>query len=378
MVKRLLIPPALALIAPLTPAMAAEQDPFSFNMTQGVTATSYDAFNLHMLLFWVCLIIGVVVFAAMAWSLVRHRRSRGAVAAKFHESTAIEIIWTLVPALILIAIAIPATMVLVAENAQPAKPDVIVDVQGSQWKWHYKYPDQDISFFSNLATSSRDASQLGAKEQPSSAPYYLLNVDNPMVVPVGKTVQIRVTSDDVIHSWWVPQLGFKTDAIPGKINNMTFVVSKPGMYRGQCAELCGAGHAFMPIVVKAIMPAAFADWVQKEKAAAAATKADAAGPWDMKIAMAQGGKVYGSTCSACHQANGQGIKGTFPALDGMKLSVKDHIHIVVHGSKKNPAMQAYGKQLSDRDIAAVITYERNSWNNHTGDLITPKEVEAAR
>jgi len=377
MVKRLIML-ALALSAPFTPAMAAKQDPFSFNMPYGVTATSYDAFDLHMLLFWVCVLIGVGVFGAMAWSLVRHRRSRGAVAAKFHESTVIEIIWTLVPALILIAVAIPATMALVASNAQPKKPDVVVDVHGSQWKWHYKYPDQDISFFSNLAASSRDASQLGAKESPSSAPYYLLNVDHPMVVPVGKTVQIQVTSDDVIHSWWVPQLGFKTDAIPGKINKMSFVVSKPGMYRGQCAELCGAGHAFMPIVVKAVTPAAFADWVHKEKAAAAASKAEATGPWDMKSAMAQGKKIYGSICAACHQANGQGIKGTFPALDGMKLSVKDHINIVVHGSKKNPVMQAYGKQLSDREIAAVITFERNSWSNHTGDLITPKEVEAAR
>lgn len=377
MVKRLM-PLALTLIASITPAIAAEQDPFSYNMPYGVTSTSYDAFDLHMLLFWVCVLIGVGVFGVMAWSLIRHRRSRGAVAAKFHEHTAIEIIWTLVPALILIAVAIPATMALVAANAQPPKPDVIVDVHGSQWKWHYKYPDQDIAFFSNLAESSRDASQLGAKESPASAPYYLLNVDHPMVVPVGKTVQIRVTSDDVIHSWWVPQLGFKTDAIPGKINNMTFIVKKAGTYRGQCAELCGAGHAFMPIVVKAVMPAAFAEWVNKEKAAAAASKAEAAGPWDMKAAMAQGEKVYGSICAACHQANGQGIKGTFPALDGMKLSVKDHIDIVVHGSKKNPVMQAYGKQLSDRDIAAVITYERNAWSNHTGDLITPKEVEAAR
>ena len=377
MVKRL-IPLALGLLAPLAPAMAAQEDPFRINMPHGVTATSHTAYDLHMLVFWVCVFIGVGVFSVMAWSLVRHRRSRGAVAAKFHESTAIEIIWTLVPALILVAIAIPATKAIIAANAQPAKPDVIVDVHGSQWKWHYTYPNLDISFFSNLASSSRDASQLGAKESPANVPYYLLNVDHPMVVPVGKTIQVQVTSDDVIHSWWVPQLGFKTDAIPGKINKMTFVIDKPGTYRGQCAELCGAGHAFMPIVVKAVMPAEFTSWVDKEHAAVAATKAEAAGPWDMNTAMAQGKNVYGSICIACHQANGKGIKGVFPALDGMKLSVKDHINIVVHGSKKNPVMQAFGKQLSDRDIAAVITYERNAWSNHTGDLITPKEVEAAR
>ena len=311
MVKRL-IPLALGLLAPLAPAMAAKEDPFRFNMPYGVTATSNTAYDLHMLVFWICVFIGVGVFSVMAWSLVRHRRSRGAVAAKFHESTVIEVIWTLVPALILIAIAIPATKAIIAANAQPAKPDVIVDIVGSQWKWHYKYPKQDVSFFSNLASSSRDASQLGAKESPSSVPYYLLNVDHPMVVPVGKTIQVQVTSDDVIHSWWVPQLGFKTDAIPGKINKMSFVIDKPGTYRGQCAELCGAGHAFMPIAVKAVMPAEFADWVNKEHAAVAATKAEAAGPWDMKTAMAQGKNVYGSICIACHQANGKGIKGAFP------------------------------------------------------------------
>lgn len=366
------------LLAPLSSVMAAKEDPLSFNMPVGVTTTSQTAYDLHMLVFWVCVVIGIGVFSVMAWSLVRHRRSRGAVASQFHENTAVEVIWTLVPALILIAIAVPATKAIIAANAQPATPDVVIDVLGSQWKWEYKYPREGISFFSNLASPSRDASQLGAKESPANVPYYLLNVDHPMVVPVGKTVQVQVTSSDVIHSWWVPQLGFKTDAIPGKVNKMSFVIDKPGTYRGQCAELCGAGHAFMPIVVEAMMPAAYAEWMSKEKAALAATNAQAAGPWNMNAAMAQGKKVYGTICVACHQANGKGIKGAFPALDGMSISVKDHIDIVVHGSKKNPVMQAYGKQLSDRDIAAVITYERNAWGNHTGDLITPKEIEAAR
>lgn len=366
---------------PATPVLAAPEDPFSFNMPYGVTPVSHDAYDMHMLLFWVCVAIGVGVFGVLIWSLIRHRRSRGAVASKFSENVKLEVVWTIIPVLILVAVAIPATKVLLKTNTHPAHPDVVVDVYGSQWKWQYKYPNEGISFYSNLKSTSRDASREGSKESPGNVPYYLQDVDHPMVVPVGKDVRLRITSVDVIHSWWVPQLGFKSDAIPGQINKADIVIDKPGVYRGQCAELCGAGHGFMPIVVKAVTPAAYADWVAQRKQAAAAKKQNESAPWTRKVAMTQGKKIYGSVCAACHQANGQGIKGTFPALDGSKIAngpLKNHLDIVIHGSKKNPVMQAYGKQLSDRDIAAVITYERNSWSNHTGDLVTPQEVEAAR
>jgi len=366
---------------PQTVVAVAQESTSAFNMPIGVTEASRDAYGMHMLLLWICAVIGIGVFSVMTWSLIRHRRSRGAKASQFSDNTKVEIIWTVIPVLILVGVAVPATAVLLKTNDSPPDPDVVVDVHGSQWKWKYVYPDENISFFSNLSSSSRDASQLDANKDPADAPYYLLDVDHPLVVPAGERVRLRITSDDVIHSWWVPQLGFKSDAIPGQINKMDFVIDKPGTYRGQCAELCGAGHGYMPIVVKAVAPQAYTDWVDQKHAAAAEAKKQAGGPWTMEVAMKQGKKTYGSVCAACHQANGKGIEGTFPGLDGSKIAtgpLKAHLDIVIHGSKKNPVMQAYDKQLSDRELAAVITYERNAWSNDTGDLVTPQEVEAAR
>ncbi|HER35745.1 MAG: cytochrome c oxidase subunit II [Halothiobacillaceae bacterium] len=361
--------------------IAAQQKESAFNMPVGVTEVSRDAFDMHMLLFWTCVGIGVSVFSVMAWSLYHHRRSRGAKAAKFSENTTVEVVWTIIPVLILTAVTVPATAILLKTNAESPNPDMVVDVHGSQWKWKYVYPEEDISFFSNLATSSRDASQMNPETSPADAPDYLLAVDNPLVVPTDKTIRLRITSDDVIHSWWVPQLGFKLDAVPGSFNNADIRIDEPGTYRGQCAELCGTGHAYMPVVVKALAPPAYAEWVAEKKEAAAKEAAQASGPWTMETAMAQGKKLYASACASCHQANGQGIEGTFPALDGGKITtgpVKGHMDIVIHGSEKNPVMQAYGGQLSDREIAAVVTYERNAWSNDTGDLVTPEAVEAAR
>ncbi len=376
--KRLLL--ALTTLSTAVGA-AAQEDPSAFNMTRGVTEVSRDAFDMHMLLFWICVAIGVGVFGVMTWSLIRHRRSRGAKAAKFSENTTVEVVWTVIPVLILVGVAVPATAVLLKTNAESPDPDLVVDVHGSQWKWEYVYPDEEISFYSNLSASSRDASRLDAKESPANAPDYLLDVDNHLVVPAGKNIRLRITSDDVIHSWWVPQLGFKRDAVPGQFNNADIRIDEPGTYRGQCAELCGSGHAYMPVVVEAVTPEAYAGWVAQKQQAAAEEAEKASAPYSREVAMTQGKKIYESACAACHQANGQGIENTFPALEGGKITtgpVEGHLKIVIHGSEKNPVMQAYGDQLSDREIAAVITYERNAWSNDTGDLVTPQAVEAAR
>jgi cytochrome c oxidase subunit II len=373
----------LMLILLLTPSLAvaaAAEEPGGFNMPYGVTPTSHDVYDMHMLLFWVCTVIGALVFAVMIWSLVFHRRARGAVAAKFSGHTRLEIVWTAIPALILVAVAIPATRVLLAVNAHP-HPYVTVDIHGSQWKWHYSYPDQGIAYYSNLKADSRKASREHSGISPATVPYYLRDVDHPLVLPVGKDVRLRITGDDVIHSWWVPQLGFKRDAIPGFINRADIVIDKPGIYRGQCAELCGAGHGFMPIVVKAVSPAEFLAWVTQSKKAEAAEHESEQGPWTRQLAMTQGKKIFDSVCAACHQLNGKGIPGVFPALDGSKIvngPLAGHIKFVVHGSPRNPVMRPFGKEMNNRQLAAVLTYERNSWSNHTGDLVTPEEVEKAR
>ena len=376
--KRLL----LALITlPIAVGAAGQEEPAAFNMTRGVTEISRDAFDMHMLLFWICVAIGVGVFGVMIWSLIRHRRSRGAKAARFSENTAVEVTWTIIPVLILVGVAVPATAVLLKTNGESSDPEVVVDVHGSQWKWEYVYPDENISFVSNLSSSSRDASQLDAEEAPADAPNYLLDVDNPLVVPADTNVRLRITSDDVIHSWWVRELGFKRDAVPGQFNNADIHIDEPGTYRGQRAELCGSGHAYMPVVVEAVTPEAYAEWVAQKQQAAAKEAEQASAPYNREVAMKQGKTIYESACASCHQANGQGIEGTFPALDGGEITtgpVEGHLKIVIHGSEKNPVMQAYGDKLSDREIAAVITYERNAWSNDTGDLVTPQAVEAAR
>jgi cytochrome c oxidase subunit 2 len=352
----------------------APEEALHFNIPYGVTADSHLAWQMHMLVLAVVTLIGALVFTVIAWSLVRHRRSQRPEAAKFSGSFWVEILWTVGPALILIAIAVPATRVLLIENTHPT-PKVTVEVRGSQWKWHYSYVGLGIDFFSNLAAESR------GDVNPTSVAYYLRDVDHPLILPAQEDVRFLITSDDVIHSWWVPELGFKRDAIPGYINRVDIAIDQPGVYRGQCASLCGAGHAFMPIVVKALAPDQFQAWVKDQQATAAAQKAQSAAPWTQAMAMAAGAKVYDSICAACHQPDGKGVPGAFPALDGSPVvngPLAAHLKIVVHGSPRNPAMAAWGKQLDDRQIAGVITYERNSWGNHTGTLVTPEQVESAR
>ena len=350
------------------------------NMTRGVTEISRQVYDLHMTIFYICCAIGLVVFGAMFWSIVHHRKAKGVQPAQFHESTKVEILWTAIPVVILIVMAIPATRTLIAME-DTSKSDVTILVTGSQWKWHYKYLEYPVEYYSLLATPAKQIQNKLRKNEN-----YLLEVDRPLVIPTGRKVRFLMTSDDVIHSWWVPAFAVKKDANPGFINEAWTQVDEPGTYRGQCAELCGKDHGFMPIVVVAKTPEDFDIWIQSEIDRLAKLKAAEQELLSMQMtmpdAMALGEKVYQGYCSACHQPTGTGLPGVFPALKGSKMAIESaqkaaHIDIVLNG-KAGTAMQAFGKQLSLQEIAAVITYERNAWDNNTGDLIQAADIQAAK
>ncbi|MGK2941480.1 MAG: cytochrome c oxidase subunit II [Immundisolibacter sp.] len=348
---------------------------YEMNLMRGATDLSHRAFDLHMISLWVCVAIGVVVFGAMFYSLFAFRKSRGAVAANFHDNTTVEVVWTIIPFIILIAMATPATIALI-ELEDASDPGLTIKVTGYQWRWQYDYLDQGVSFFSNLATSSRDA----IKGDPSSVENYLLEVDEPLVIPINTKVRFVITSADVIHSWWVPAFGWKQDAIPGFINDAWTNVPQPGIYRGQCTELCGKDHGFMPVVVEAKTPEDYEGWLAGKKAEAQAAISGADREWTSDELMERGKAVYGTYCVACHQPNGQGIPPAFPSLVGSPLvtgPVEGHMDIVLHG-KPGTGMQAFGAQLNDVDLAAVISYERNSFGNTTGDYVQPAQIKAAR
>ncbi|OIM99191.1 cytochrome c oxidase subunit II [Idiomarina sp. MD25a] len=364
---------------PLLYSASALSQERSLNLTQGVTEVSRDVYDLHMTVFYICCVIGVVVFGLMFYSMIRHRKSRGREPAKFHENVKVEILWTLIPFLILVGMAIPATSTLIAmEDTSDA--DVTIQVTGSQWKWHYKYFDREVEFFSRLATQQEQISNKFEKSEN-----YLREVDNPLVVPTGEKVRFLVTSDDVIHSWWVPDFAVKKDANPGFINEAWTRIDEPGIYRGQCAELCGKDHGFMPIVVIAKTPEDYAKWIDETEAKQIAERERQQELLDMEMSMdelmAMGEKIYNSTCAACHQPNGQGIPGTFPALAGSPIASKPenldkHVDIVVHGVQGS-AMQAFAQQLTMQELAAVVTYERNAWGNDTGEMVQAADINAA-
>ena len=363
----------LGLVSTLSMSMVRAE--YGLNMTEGVTPISKELYVLHMLVFWICVVIGIVVFAAMAWSIIHHRKSKGAVAANFHESTTIEIVWTVVPLLILIGIAVPATGTLLRLEDAKTNADITVQVTGIQWKWKYTFVDDDVSFISSLAQSSRDV-----MDDPTGNEHYLLEVDKPLVLPVGKKVRFLFDSSDVIHAWWVPELAVKQDAVPGFINDSWAIIDEPGVYRGQCAELCGKDHGFMPIVVNAVSEPEYKEWLAGMKAEAAAAASAADKEWSMQDLLARGETVYQANCSACHGPTGAGIPGAFPAMTGSPIILGDaaeHINIVVNG-KAGTAMSAFKAQLNDVDIAAVITYERNSLGNNVGDTVQPSAIKNAR
>ncbi|MBV8680908.1 MAG: cytochrome c oxidase subunit II [Aquitalea sp.] len=359
----------------LLPGEAASAQELAINLPSPATSLARLEYDLHSMLLLVTGVIFLLVLAVMLYAIVRHRKSAGHIARQFHENTTVEIIWTVIPLLILLAIAWPATRAVLNQKSTHGE-DMTIKITGYQWKWRYDYLDDNFGYMSHLATPR--TMPAGSTALPA---HYLLEVDEPLVVPTGRKVRLLLTANDVIHSWWVPQLGIKQDAIPGFLRDAWFIVDQPGIYRGQCSELCGKDHGFMPIVVEARSPEDYARWRDARLKQAAASADDPSRVWSLAALRERGEKVYGQNCVPCHQASGKGIPGSFPALDGSPVVNGDkaaHINIVLNGSKKNPAMQAWGKQLSDTDIAAVITYERNAWGNHTGQLVQPAEVKAAR
>jgi len=350
-------------------ALAARE----WNLQPPVTPIAQQQYDLHLFIFWICVVIFIAVFGVMFYSIFKHRKSVGHAPEQFHENTLVEIVWTVVPFLILLFMAFPATKTILAMKDTSA-PDMTVKVTGYQWKWGYDYIQDGFGFYSNLKTP---LAQIENREPKGEN--YLLEVDNPLVVPVDTKVRLLITADDVIHAWWVPAFGVKQDAIPGFVRDTWFKAEKPGVYRGQCAELCGKEHGFMPIVVEVKTKADYATWLAAQKAKVAAAAEDPAKVWETKDLVARGEKVYAANCVACHQASGKGVAGAFPALDGSKIVTgpkADQLALVLSG-KPGTAMASF-KQLSDTDLAAVLTYTRNSWSNRTGEAVQPAEVKVAR
>ncbi|MDE2090719.1 MAG: cytochrome c oxidase subunit II [Gammaproteobacteria bacterium] len=429
---RVLVAAMLALISGT--ALAVD-----LNMPVGVTPTSHDVYALHMYAFWICVGIGIVVFGLMIISIIWHRKAAGHQAAQFHESTVLEVVWTIIPFIILIALAIPAAKVLV-KMTNTSDPDMNIKIEGYQWKWQYDYLQDGFSYFSMLAADSNAARQLDSGINPESVPNYLRDVDHPMVVPTGKKIRLLITSNDVIHSWYMPDFAEKVDAIPGFVNEGWIEVEEPGIYRGACTELCGRGHAFMPIVVVAESWDDYQKWVAAMKASngvfidpatlqpehtgspvvyapavlnfnaptsgqleptasvlpvtaptaqpgsnTAAAKPATIGTGTaektltMPVAMARGKQVYDTNCAACHMTDGQGNQTMgVPAIAGGPIPngpVEAHISLVLHGKG---IMPAWGNVLNDADLAAVITYERNAFGNHKGDVVQPAQIKATR
>jgi cytochrome c oxidase subunit 2 len=354
------------------------------NMPYGVTPTSREIYNLHMAAFYVCCGIGAIVFSVLIYSLINHRKSKGAKAVHFHEHLGLEIFWTAIPFLILIALAIPATIVL-KHIHNTDESALTVKITGYQWKWKYEYLDQGISYFSNLSTTQDQIYNRAPKSE-----WFLLEVDNPLVVPVNTKVKILVTADDVVHAWWVPELGVKQDAIPGFINENWFYITKPGTYRGQCGELCGVNHGFMPVVVKAVSQADFDAWVKLQQPASVSKSkrvATVIKPLSEKELMTLGKAQYEKSCVMCHQATGLGLPPSFPPLKNSRVvtgSVDGNVAYVLTGVP-GTAMQAFGEQLDNQSLAAVITYIRHAWSNDQvnqkhkySTIVQPSDVEKVR
>jgi cytochrome c oxidase subunit 2 len=369
---------SLGLAAALAGAGAAQAIQSKYNLAPPVTEIAREIHWLHWFILIICAVIFVGVFGVMFYSIYAHRKSRGAVAAQFHESTKVEIVWTIIPFLIVIAMALPATKTVVSMK-DTSNSDLTINATGYQWKWGYDYLKGDgegISLLSTLSTP-RDQIDGGNDAARIANPHYLIEVDNELVVPVDKKIRMIITANDVIHAWMVPAFGVKQDAIPGFVRDTWFRAEKPGTYRGQCAELCGAEHAFMPIVVKVVTQEEYAKWVGQKKQEMAALADDPNKKWELAELMERGAKVYAANCQVCHQPTGQGVKGAFPALDGSPIVKGDKVAqltLMLNGKNAMPSW----KGLSDVELAAAATYVRNSWSNKPGEAIQPSDVKAAR
>jgi cytochrome c oxidase subunit 2 len=348
-----------------------------YNLQAPVTRIAEEIYDMHTLMLVICFVIFIGVFGVMFYSVYAHRKSKGAVAAQFHENTTVELIWTIVPIFILLGMAWPATKTVIAMK-DTSNPDITVKATGYQWKWGYDYlkgEGEGIRFVSNLSTPIDQI-----RNQAPKGENYLLEVDNPMVVPVGKKIRVLTTANDVIHAWWVPAFGVKQDAIPGFIRDTWFRADKEGVYRGNCAELCGKDHGFMPIEVHVLSAEKYSAWVAEQKKKMAAESIDPNKSFTLEELKKIGEKVYAANCAACHQATGKGVPPAFPPLDGSKIVLgpkQAQIDIILNG-KAGTAMAAWSKALSDVDIAAVSTYTRNHWSNASGELIQPADIRLAR
>nr|WP_092007334.1 cytochrome c oxidase subunit II [Polaromonas sp. OV174] len=351
------------------------------NLHPAATKIAEEQQWLHWFMMAICLVIFVAVFAVMFYSILKHRKSVGHKSANFHESTVVEIAWTVVPFIIVIAMALPATKVLVAQK-DTTGADLTIKATGIQWKWGYDYikgEGEGIGFVSTLDNAQREMSDNGGPKAGEAPDDYLLKVDYPLVVPVNKKIRIITTANDVIHAFAVPAFGIKQDAIPGFVRDTWFRAEKIGDYYGQCQELCGKEHAYMPIHVKVVSAQDYSAWVAVKAKEAAAKADDPSKVWTLVDLKVRGEKVYGANCAACHQANGKGA-GPIKPLDGSAVVLDaDHgkqIHVVLNGAAGG-AMPSW-KALSDTDLAAVLTYTKNNWSNQTGQIIQPAEVQAAR
>ena len=363
-----LLGPAVALA--VAGNVSAESATRQLNMPQGVTEVSQAAYDIHMIMMWICTVIGVAVFGFMFYVMYAHRKSRGAVAANFHENHVVELIWTIVPALILIVMAIPATSALLkvydTENA-----DIDIKVTGYQWKWQYEYIGEGVKYMSELRTSQDEIYGRAPKGE-----HYLREVTEPLVIPTGKKVRFLITGNDVIHSWWVPDFGVKRDAVPGLFTAAWAKTDVPGTYVGECTELCGIGHAFMPVVVEVKEEAEYNEWLAGKKAEVAEYASTIGKEWTFDELMVRGEEVYERSCAACHQSDGNGIPGVFPALKDSPIALgakEGHIAVLIDGVA-GTSMQSFADQLSEVDIAAVVHYERNAWGNDVGDVTQPIDV----
>ena len=345
----------------------------ALNMREGVTQVSRDVFELHMLIFYICVAIGAVVFSVMFYSLFRYTKKRNPNPSTFHESTKLEVAWTVVPFLILIAMAVPASKTL-TEIYDDEEGEINIQVVGYQWKWEYKYLEDDINFFSNLSTDQDEIYNLVPKGEN-----YLLEVDEPLIIPVDTRVRFLITANDVIHSWWVPDFAIKQDAIPGFINTAWTRAEETGIYRGNCTELCGKNHGFMPVVVKVVEKDEYNDWVLSKKEEAIKLAELTEKEWSLAELTQRGEGVYQKNCVACHQMNGEGLPPIFPALAGSDIVMfeKDrNVEILMEGVQ-GAAMQSFANQLSEVDMAAVITYTRQAWGNAEngdGEYVVPSDI----